>query len=227
MELVWRDLDEGSGLGSSSGGQWVWDGGGDGGGWPGGAWRVHVAEEPWRGGVGVLLEGGGGVLGVGSAEVKVRAAGGGGDLCGQKQTGLQDGLRVNIWLAESILPLDEGRMDLLDSSRIACQWAAWFGPEVRQVDISFASINNRVGIFTSSFRCTFIHHSDKAVSSGFARLSVRYDHRFIDVAESLEVFAERRVCRVIRQTADEDLGESRVFLNTGIHCLQRPIHELM
>lgn len=67
----------------------------------------------------------------------------------------------------------------------------------------------------------------KAVSSGFPGLPVRYHHGFIDVAESLEVFPQRRVRGVIRQTADEDLGESRVFLNTGIHGFQRPIRELM
>lgn len=73
----------------------------------------------------------------------------------------------------------------------------------------------------------FVAVTYKAVSSRFARLSVRYHHRFIDVAESLEVLAERRVRGVVRQTADKDLRESRVFLNAGIHRFQRPVHELM
>lgn len=77
---------------------------------------------------------------------------------------------------------------------------------------------------TINARYLFTH---KAVSSGFPRLPVRYHHGFIDVAESLEVISQRRVRGVIRQTADEDLGESRVFLDTGIHRFQRPIHELM
>lgn len=67
----------------------------------------------------------------------------------------------------------------------------------------------------------------KAISPRLSRLSVRYHHRFIDVAESLEVLAQRRVRGVIRQTADKDLRESRVFLNTGIHRFRRPIHELV
>ncbi len=65
VELMRRDLDEGCAGGASDG----WDGGVCGRGGPGSAWRVHVAQEAWRGRVGILLESRGGVLRVGSAEV--------------------------------------------------------------------------------------------------------------------------------------------------------------
>lgn len=74
--------------------------GGRGRGGAGCSWGVHVAQEARRGGVRVLLEGRRGVLGVCSAEVKVRACRGGGDLSRKNQTGLEEGLRVNIRLAE-------------------------------------------------------------------------------------------------------------------------------
>lgn len=69
----------------------------------------------------------------------------------------------------------------------------------------------------------------KAVSSGFARLPVRDHHRLVDVPEGLEVFAERRVVRVVRQPADEDLGEGGVLLQRrGVHDVQgSSVHELM
>lgn len=52
----------------------------------------------------------------------------------------------------------------------------------------------------------------EAVSAGLARLAVRDDHGLLDVAEALEVLAQRRVRGVVGQAAHEDLGERGVLL---------------
>ena len=71
--------------------------------------------------------------------------------------------------------------------------------------------------------CTY-----KAVSSGFAGLSVRYHHRLVDVPEGLEVFPEGGIVGVVRQPADEDLGEGGVFLQRGgMHGFQGSVHQLV
>lgn len=57
----------------------------------------------------------------------------------------------------------------------------------------------------------------EAVSSGFARLLVRDHHRLVDVAETLEIFPERRVVGVVRKPPDEYLGVGGVFLHGGVH----------
>lgn len=68
----------------------------------------------------------------------------------------------------------------------------------------------------------------KAVSSGFAGLSVCYHHSLVNVPKGLEVFSQRGVVRVVRQPADEDFGKSSVFLKRcGMHDFQGSVHELM
>lgn len=99
VQLRRRELDEGC-CGRGSDRERGGSRGGRGRGGAGCSWWVHVAQEARRGGVGVLLKGRGGILGVCSAEVKVRGCCGGGDLSRKNQTGLQEGLRVNIRLAE-------------------------------------------------------------------------------------------------------------------------------
>lgn len=71
-------------------------GGGLGGGRAGG---VAVAQEPWGSGVGVMLEGGLGVLGVSSTVVQVGGADGG-HLRREHQAGLKVGLGVHILLGQ-------------------------------------------------------------------------------------------------------------------------------
>lgn len=68
----------------------------------------------------------------------------------------------------------------------------------------------------------------KAVSSGFTRLSVCYNHSLVDVPEGLEVFPQRGIVRVVGQPSDEDFGESRVFLERcWMHDFQGSVHVLM
>ncbi len=68
----------------------------------------------------------------------------------------------------------------------------------------------------------------KAVSSGFAGLSVRYHHSLVNVPKGLEVFSQRGVVRVVGQPADKDFGKSGVFLKRcGMHDVQGSVHELM
>lgn len=71
--------------------------------------------------------------------------------------------------------------------------------------------------------CTY-----EAVSSGFTGLPVGYHHRFVNVPEGLEVFSQRGVVGVVRQSANEDLGEGGVFLKRcGMHDFQGSVHVLM
>lgn len=68
----------------------------------------------------------------------------------------------------------------------------------------------------------------KAVSSGLPGLPVRDHHRLIDVPEGFEVLPQRGVVGVVRQAADEDLGESGVLLKRrGRHDFQGSVHVLM
>lgn len=71
-------------------------------------------------------------------------------------------------------------------------------------------------------------HTYEAVPPGFTGLPVSYHNGLVNVPESLEVFSERGVSRVVRQSADEDFGERGVFLDRcGRHDFQGSVHVLM
>lgn len=59
---------------------------------------------------------------------------------------------------------------------------------------------------------TSVWYTYKPVASTLAGLSVRDDHRFLDLAIHLEVLTERLVRGVVGQASDEDLGEGGVLL---------------
>jgi len=56
------------------------------------------------------------------------------------------------------------------------------------------------------------YNTYEAVSAAFARLPVSYDDRLGDISKRFEVAAQGLVGRVVRQSADEDLGERRVAM---------------
>jgi len=58
-----------------------------------------------------------------------------------------------------------------------------------------------------SVKCTY-----ESVSSAFASLSVSDNNRFVYLSVWFKESLKRVVCRVVGQTADEDLREGRVLL---------------
>jgi len=62
----------------------------------------------------------------------------------------------------------------------------------------------------------------ESISSALAGLSVGDDDRLGDVAERLEVAAQRLVGRVVRQAADEDLGEGGVSMMMVVMMVMQP-----
>ena len=59
-------------------------------------------------------------------------------------------------------------------------------------------------------KCRPFYSAYESVAAALVGLSVCDDDRFVDVAELLEVLPQAVVGRVVRQTADEDLGQGRV-----------------
>jgi len=59
-------------------------------------------------------------------------------------------------------------------------------------------------------KCRPFYSAYESVAAALVGLSVCDDDRFVDVAELLEVLTQAVVGRVVRQTADEDLGQGRV-----------------
>lgn len=57
----------------------------------------------------------------------------------------------------------------------------------------------------------------KSITSGFPRLAIGDDNRFLDVPEHLEVFPQAGIGGVVRKTPDEDLGICGVFLRRVHH----------
>ncbi len=62
---------------------------------------------------------------------------------------------------------------------------------------------------------SYIEATYESVSAGFARLAIGDDDGLFDFAVNLKVFAQTGVRRVIRQAADKDFRERRVFDGGG------------
>lgn len=100
---------------------------------------------------------------------------------------------------------------------------SWLGSQVGQVDVSLSAIDDGVGIFDSAICCLTICHRYKAIPSALSCLTICDHHCFLYLAKCFKKFTQRLVCRMVRQSADKDLGERRVLDTVLMQLLLQPV----
>lgn len=100
---------------------------------------------------------------------------------------------------------------------------SWLGSQVGQVDVSLSAIDDGVGIFDSAICCLTICHRYKAIPSALSCLTICDHHCFLYLAKCFKKFTQRFVCRMVRQSADKDLGERRVLDTVLMQLLLQPV----
>ena len=85
------------------------------------------------------------------------------------------------------------------------------GPEIGQVHIGLATVDDRVGLLTGPLGRRPVGHRDEAVPLALTGLAVVDDHRLLDIPELLEEVLQGLVGSVVGKTPDEDLGEGGVL----------------